>query len=77
MATEQAQKTVKVAVDPDKCMGHGMCAALVPSLFAVDADTGMNEMGEFKLAPERRAEALRGAAACPERAISVREPSLD
>ena len=66
-----ATASLSLVVDPGKCMGHGMCAALVPSLFSVNEETGMNEMGERELAPERRAEALRGAAACPERAITL------
>jgi ferredoxin len=64
---------MKVRVDPDKCMGHGMCAALVPSVFSVEEDSGMNAMGEFEIAPERVAEIRRGVSACPERAIAVIE----
>jgi ferredoxin len=64
---------MKVHVDPDKCMGHGMCTALAPELFRVNEDTGLNEMGEFEIPPEQRPTALRGAGACPERAISVHD----
>lgn len=52
-------------------MGHGMCSALVPSIYQINDDTGFNEMGEFEISPERRADAERGVAACPERAISI------
>jgi ferredoxin len=52
-------------------MGHGMCAALVPGVFRVDQESGMNQMGEFEVGDDRAAEARRGAAACPERAIAV------
>jgi ferredoxin len=53
-------------------MGHGMCAALAPDVFRVDQESGMNQMGEFEVGDDRAAEARRGAAACPERAIDVR-----
>jgi ferredoxin len=64
---------MKVSVDADRCMGHGMCARLVPAVFSVNEDSGFNEMGDFELDHARRAEALRGAAACPEHAIKVLE----
>jgi ferredoxin len=62
---------MKVSVDPDKCMGHNMCTALEPSLFHINEETGVNEMGEFEVPEEQRQNAIRGVAACPERAISV------
>jgi ferredoxin len=62
---------MKVRVDSDRCMGHGMCATLVSEVFHVNNESGMNEMGEFDLSPGLRASALRGASGCPERAIAV------
>jgi ferredoxin len=62
---------VRVRVDADRCMGHGMCAALVGEVYEVNEDTGFNEMGEFELPEPARAKALRGVSACPERAIAV------
>ena len=62
---------MKVQVDQERCMGHGMCSALAPSLYRINVDTGFNEMGEFEISLERRADAERGVAACPERAISI------
>jgi ferredoxin len=63
--------SVRVRVDPDRCMGHGMCAALVGEVYQVNEDSGFNEMGEFELPETARATALRGVSACPERAIAV------
>lgn len=58
-------------MDADRCDGHALCAALAADVYEVDDDTGRNAMGEFE-APERlRASAVRGANACPERAISI------
>jgi ferredoxin len=62
---------MKVHVDAEKCMGHGMCAALVSELFQVNDESGFNEMGEFEISSEQEAAALRGVSACPERAITV------
>jgi ferredoxin len=62
---------VKVRVDADQCMGHGMCKALVPEVFEVDAESGFNEMGEFEVPNGQRAAVERGVSGCPERAISI------
>jgi len=66
---------MRVRVDPDRCMGHGMCAALVPSVFTVNDETGMNEMGEADVPAELGAQARRGVVACPEQAITLLEES--
>lgn len=62
---------MKVRVESQRCTGHGMCNALVPEVFQVDAESGMNEMGEFEISDDRRAAIQRGVSACPERAISI------
>ncbi|WP_327010434.1 ferredoxin [Dactylosporangium sp. NBC_01737] len=64
---------MKVSVDPDGCMGHGMCQAMAPEVYEISQSSGMNEMGVFDLDPARRDMALRGALACPERAILVED----
>ncbi|AGL15953.1 ferredoxin [Actinoplanes sp. N902-109] len=62
---------MKIRVDPDGCMGHGMCQALAPDVYEINETSGVNEMGDFEVAPGQEAAATRGAAACPERAIAV------
>lgn len=62
---------MKVRVDQDKCQGHGMCAALVPAVFAMNEESGFNEMGEFEVSDVLRSQVLRGVSGCPEQAISV------
>lgn len=62
---------VSIHVDQELCMGHGMCAALVPDVFRVDPESGVNLMGETEVGDELAAAARRGAAGCPERAITV------
>jgi ferredoxin len=62
---------MKVHVDPDRCMAHGMCHALAPEVFEVNEDSGYNEMGAFDAPAHLRDAVLRGFSACPERAISI------
>ncbi|MFF2963981.1 ferredoxin [Streptomyces sp. NPDC057963] len=61
---------MRIKVDSERCMGHAMCNALAPEVYTV-TDDGFNEMPEFEVAADRRAAALRGASACPERIIAV------
>lgn len=64
---------MKVRVDTDRCMGHGMCDALAHEVFRVDPESGFNEMGEFEVPDGQRAIVERGVSGCPERAISIIE----
>ncbi|MGC0421370.1 ferredoxin [Embleya sp. AB8] len=61
---------MRVHVNGEGCMGHSMCSALASEVYTV-TDEGFNEMGEFEVDPTRRAAALRGARACPEKAITI------
>jgi ferredoxin len=61
-----------VGVDRDRCAGHGTCAYFAGAVFALD-DLGFNNADDLEVPEELRDEALRGVAACPERAIWTRE----
>jgi ferredoxin len=61
---------MRIRVDGDRCMGHGMCASLAPEVYHV-SDLGINEMGEFDVPAGLDNAALRGSLACPERIITV------
>ncbi|MFG7940493.1 ferredoxin [Streptomyces cacaoi] len=63
---------MRVRIDAAACMGHAQCEARSPELFQV-ADSGYNEMGEVEVPPGLEEAARLGAAACPERAITVLE----
>ncbi|WP_375482353.1 ferredoxin [uncultured Mycobacterium sp.] len=64
---------MKVSIDSGKCMGHGMCYALAPSVYA-DDDEGYGIVINDGTVPPDKAEAARiGAANCPEGAISARD----
>ena len=61
---------MKISVDKELCMGHGMCGALAAEVFEI-SDDGFNEMGTFEVPTDQEAAATRGARACPERAIQI------
>jgi ferredoxin len=63
---------VKVKVDANICVGHGRCFELAPEVFSED------EQGRCHIEREEVGEALeeqarKGAANCPEHAVSVVE----
>lgn len=63
-----------VTVDRDLCQGHARCWGLDPDVFDID-DVGFAVPGRH-LVPAGHEEAARQAAlACPERAITVEEPT--
>jgi ferredoxin len=62
---------VKVAIDSDKCMGHGMCYGLAPNVY-VDDDEGYGQViGDGTVGDDAAEAARSGAANCPESAIAV------
>ena len=64
---------MKVTVDNDRCTGHARCNAAAPDVFLLD-DVGYCAIrGTVDVAPELEQQARDGAAACPERAISISE----
>jgi ferredoxin len=57
----------KIQVDPDTCIGSGMCAALAPAWFTLDGPHAVAVAGEVE-----PAEILLDAAdSCPVTAITV------
>lgn len=64
---------MKVSIDPDKCMGHGMCYASAPSVFVDDDDGYGQVIGDGTVPPDDVEAARTGAANCPEAAITVED----
>jgi ferredoxin len=61
---------VKVRVIDEKCQAHGLCALVAPDLYKLNADG--YAFVEIELVPkELHDKAMRGAAACPEKAIEL------
>jgi ferredoxin len=62
---------MRVTVDQDYCLGHGLCHAAAPQLFDLD-DAGQSVVlipGDIPASLEDDARAA--AAGCPERAITI------
>jgi ferredoxin len=64
---------VKVAIDPAKCMGHGMCYGLAPNVYTDDDDGYGQVVGDGTVGADEADAARNGAANCPESAIAVTE----
>ncbi len=63
---------MKVSVIPGKCTGHARCAAVAPDVYQL-SDDGFLEVSNLEVPPGLERNALRGARACPERAIQIVE----
>lgn len=63
---------MRVRVDGNRCSGHAMCNVEAPDLFRLD-DDGYNVLKgrEVECPPDQEDAAERGAAVCPERAITI------
>jgi ferredoxin len=61
---------MKVEVNTALCTGHARCAATAPDVYELD-DSGFCAITVLTVAPELEQSAVRGAEACPERAITV------
>ena len=60
----------EIRIDKVKCQGHALCYATDPELFPLD-DAGYSALTTTTISQGDKATAVRGAAACPERAIEV------
>ena len=61
---------MKLTVDHAKCQGHARCYAVSPELFPID-DDGYSAIDEVEVPAGQEDLAGKGAAGCPERAITV------
>ena len=56
-----------------QCQGHAQCAARAPRVFVLDDDGYISVSGELEVPAGEEEAARRGAAACPERVITILE----
>lgn len=61
---------MKVVVDHAKCQGHARCHAVSAAIFPID-DDGFSAVDEADVAEADEGLARKGAAGCPERAITI------
>ncbi len=62
---------VRISVDQSKCAGHARCFATAPEVYPIDDDGYTALGGIIEIDDELAAHARLGAAACPERAITL------
>lgn len=60
---------MKVTVDPDLCVGNGVCEALAPGLFIV-AQSGEVELQFTEIRPGQEQLVQEAVDSCPARALS-------
>ncbi len=63
---------MRIRVDVAACTGHAVCRREGPDVFVLD-ELGFNVTEPGEVPPEKEGQARRGAAACPEQAITVEE----
>jgi ferredoxin len=67
---------MRVTVDPERCMGHGQCYAHGPDVYEPDED-GYCVVVMSDVEGDEIQQAVDGAQACPESAITVEDSGLD
>jgi ferredoxin len=64
---------MKLKIDTDICVGHGLCYRVAPQLFS-DDEAGYAQIIVHNALTEEQLDMARAAiAACPERAISLED----
>lgn len=61
---------MRIEVNGDACTGHGRCWSLAPEVYDAD-DDGYCATRVIEVPLGEEAHARRGAASCPERAITI------
>jgi ferredoxin len=61
---------VRLQVDNSVCQGHARCNAVAPEVFELD-DLGYVATPSGDVAPGLETQAKKGAAACPEHALTI------
>jgi ferredoxin len=64
---------MRVIISEEHCQGHTMCNMVGPDLFKLDDIDGHSYVESSEVPVGLEATALAGMAACPERAITVKE----
>jgi ferredoxin len=62
----------ELAINTDKCQGHGRCYSLFPDLFECGDDNGNGRVLVQHVEGDQYQSALQAVNGCPEDAISIR-----
>ena len=65
---------MKVRVDGDRCVGHGMCNLAAPAIFQLSDEDGHAYVLTEDVPPDLEDAALQAERSCPEQAI-VADPT--
>ena len=65
--------SLRVTIDPDRCVGFGRCATVASGLYQIDDETGKAFYEEDDLATAQPKDVFAGARACPTQAIIVEQ----
>ena len=63
---------MRIAIDTERCTGHGRCYSLAPDLFDCD-DRGYGTVSRPDVPDGLEEQARTAALSCPENAISIEE----
>lgn len=64
---------MKLWLRAERCAGHALCHTVDSAMFPLD-DGGYSTMQPHDLATDQEAQAQRGVARCPERALVLETP---
>ena len=64
---------MKVFVDPNKCVGQGMCVLYAPEIFTLSDDDGRAQVPQQLVQADHEDAVRQAMQACPEQAISITE----
>jgi ferredoxin len=67
---------MKVLINTSGCVGHARCNNIAPALYPLD-DNGYIASSGFNVPAGQEGLAQRGARACPERVIEVRDTATE
>jgi ferredoxin len=67
--------SAELHLDPIKCMGHGLCAELLPELIELD-EWGYPIISGREVAPDELRDARRAVTACPALALRLQRSAV-
>lgn len=66
-------QTLKVSIDPARCVGYGRCASVAPGVFMIDQDTNKAYFDEEEILAAKPRSIFDAARSCPTQAITIEQ----